>query len=81
MMPQLAEDSATGAGRIAIRRLDADDRVRISTVSSILRAPPATEKGATRRNRQRLSSEPTTREPPAKRLVLCPKRRTTNRSV
>jgi hypothetical protein len=36
MMPQLAEDSATGAGRIATRRLDADDRVRVSTVRSIL---------------------------------------------
>jgi len=64
MMPQLAEDSATGAGRIATRRLDADDRVRVSTVRSILRAPPATGKGAARRNRPRLSSEPTTREPP-----------------
>ena len=64
MMPWLDEDSATGAGRIATRRLDADDRVRISTVRSILRAPPARGKGATRRKRQRLSSEPATREPP-----------------
>ena len=36
MMPQLAEDSATGAGRIATRRLDADDQVRVSTVRFIL---------------------------------------------
>ncbi len=42
MMPRLAEDSATGTGRVATRRLDADDRVRGSTVRSILRAPPAT---------------------------------------
>ena len=35
-MPWLDEDSATGAGRIATRRLDADDRVRVSTVRSIL---------------------------------------------
>jgi len=41
-MPWFDEDSATGAGRIATRRLDADDRVRVSTVRSILRAPPAT---------------------------------------
>ncbi len=36
MMPRLDEDSATGAGRIATRRLDADDRVQVSTVRSIL---------------------------------------------
>ena len=42
MMPWLGEDSATGAGRIATRRLDADDRVRGSTVRPILRAPHAT---------------------------------------
>jgi hypothetical protein len=42
MMPRLAEDSATGTGRVATRRLDADDRVRISTVRSILRATPTT---------------------------------------
>ena len=36
MIPWLDEDSATGAGRIATRRLDADDRVRVSTVRSIL---------------------------------------------
>jgi hypothetical protein len=36
MMPRLAEDSATGTGRVATRRLDADDRVRISSVRSIL---------------------------------------------
>src|SRR4051794_22936508 len=42
MMPRLDEDSATGAGRIATRRLDADDRVRVSSVRSILRAPHAT---------------------------------------
>ena len=36
MMPRLEEDSAAGAGRIATRRLDADDRVRVSTVRSIL---------------------------------------------
>jgi hypothetical protein len=74
MMPRLDEDSATGAGRIATRRLDADDRVRISTVRSILRAPPATEKGATRRNRQRLSSEPATREP--REAVSSPRQKT-----
>ena len=33
MMPRLAEDSATGTGRVATRRLDADDRVRVSTVT------------------------------------------------
>jgi hypothetical protein len=44
MMPWLDEDSATGAGRIATPRLDADDRVRMSTVRSILRAPPRDRK-------------------------------------
>ena len=42
MMPRLVEDSATGTGRVATRRLDADDRVRVSSVRFILRAPPAT---------------------------------------
>lgn len=41
MMPRRAEDSAPGAGRIATRRLDADDRVRESTVRPILRVPQA----------------------------------------
>jgi hypothetical protein len=40
MMPWLDEESATGAGRIATRRLDADDRVRVSTVRSILTSAP-----------------------------------------
>ena len=40
MMPRLDEDSATGAGRVATRRLDADDRDRISTVRSILTSAP-----------------------------------------
>jgi hypothetical protein len=35
MMPWLDDDSAPGAGRIAPRRLDADDRVRGRTVRSI----------------------------------------------
>ena len=61
MMPRLDEDSATGAGRIATRRLDADDRVRVSTVRSILsRAARDGIGGGT----QRLSSKPVKREPP-----------------
>ena len=43
-MPRLDEDSATGAGRIATRRLDADDRVRVGLCAvhptpSIARGP------------------------------------------
>ena len=45
MMPQLDEDSATGTGWVATRRLDADDRVRISTVRSSYRAPPRQDRG------------------------------------
>ena len=39
-MPRLEEDSAAGAGRVATRRLDADDRDRIGTVRSILTSAP-----------------------------------------
>ena len=43
MMPRLDEDSAAGTGRVATRRLDADDRDRISTVAKyVLRASLAT---------------------------------------
>jgi hypothetical protein len=75
MMPRLAEDSATGTGRVATRRLDADDRDRISTVRSILTSAACDRiGGGTPRQAAAFERAGDTR-PPAKRFVLCGKTR------
>ena len=71
MMPRLVEDSATGTGRVATRRLDADDRVRVSTVRSILRRSARDRiGGGTTRQAAAFERAGDTRTP-AKRLVVC----------
>ena len=73
MMPRLEEDSATGAGRIATRRLDADDRVRGSTVRSILTSAACAKIGGGRTPQAAAFERAGDTRTPAKRFVLCPK--------
>ena len=72
MMPRLEEDSAAKAGRVATRRLDADDRDRISTVSIDPgnQCPPRQDRGRHAATGSGFRVKPAAREPPAKRLVL-----------
>jgi hypothetical protein len=71
MMPRLEEDSATGAGRIAPRRLDADDRVRVSTVRSILTSAPRDRIGGGTPPQAAAFERAGDTRTPAKRLVVC----------